>query len=51
MLEQAGWELDQAESSAHAVKYRGGSAQIVIVTHQAKEWFDPLADARGDVIA
>lgn len=51
VLEEAGWRLDKAESTAHAVKYRGGSAQIVIVTHKGKGWFDPLADARGDVIA
>lgn len=51
VLECAGWELDQAESSANAAKYRGTAARIVIVTHQGKGWFDPLADARGDVIA
>ena len=51
VLEAAGWTLDKAESSVNAAKYRGGSAQIVIVTHQGKGWFDPLADARGDVIA
>lgn len=51
VLEKAGWELDAAESTAHAAKYRGGSAQIVIVTHKGKGWFDPLNDARGDVLA
>ena len=51
VLEQAGWTPDKAESSVNAAKYRKGSTQIVIVTHQGKGWFDPLADARGDVIA
>jgi len=51
VLECAGWELDQAESSPNAAKYRGTAARIVIVTHQGRGWFDPLADARGDVIA
>lgn len=51
VLEHAGWTLDRAQSSANTAKYRGGTAQIVIVTHQGKGWFDPLADARGDVIA
>ncbi|BAU94210.1 MULTISPECIES: DUF3991 and TOPRIM domain-containing protein [Hyphomicrobiales] len=51
VLENAGWELDAAESTAHAAKYRGGPAQIVIVTHSGKGWFDPLNDARGDVLA
>ncbi|SCX35793.1 DUF3991 and TOPRIM domain-containing protein [Agrobacterium rosae] len=51
VLEKAGWELDAAESTAHAAKYRSGSTQIVIVTHKGKGWFDPLNDARGDVLA
>lgn len=51
VLESAGWTLDRAQSSQNAAKYRGGSAQIVIVTHQGKGWFDPLSDARGDVFA
>lgn len=51
VLEQASWELDKAESTAHAVKYRGGTGRIVIVTHEGKGWFDPLDDARGDVLA
>jgi hypothetical protein len=51
VLEKAGWELDVAESTAHAAKYRFGPSQIVIVTHQGHGWFDPLKDARGDVLA
>lgn len=51
VLETAGWVLDARESTDHAAKYRDGPARIVIVTHQGKGWFDPLNDARGDVIA
>ncbi|KND61506.1 hypothetical protein BVER_04450c [Candidatus Burkholderia verschuerenii] len=50
VLERAGWKLDAAESTKHAAKYRSG-AEIVIVTHEGKGWFDPLNDGRGDVIA
>lgn len=51
VLEQAGWALDKRESTARAAKYRRGQAEIVIVTHEGKGWFDPLNDRRGDVIA
>ena len=51
VLDHAGWVCDFAESSAGAVKYRNGGARIVIVAHQGKGWFDPLAGARGDVLA
>jgi hypothetical protein len=51
VLEHAGWTLDVRQSSLNAAKYRGGQAQIVIVTHQGQGWFDPLSDARGDVFA
>jgi hypothetical protein len=50
VLERVGWDLDAAESSANAAKFRGGAA-IIIVTHEGRGWFDPLGDARGDVIA
>jgi hypothetical protein len=44
--------MDRQESTRRAVKYRHGAGQIVIVTHEGKGWFDPLAEAaRGDVIA
>ena len=51
VLEHAGWTLDGPQSTRNAAKYRGGRAQIVIVTHAGQGWFDPLNDARGDVIA
>lgn len=51
VFERAGWMLDAAESTARAVKYRAGPARIVIVTHEGRGWFDPVGDARGDVIA
>ncbi|KQS71618.1 hypothetical protein ASG39_20335 [Rhizobium sp. Leaf371] len=49
-LEQAGFALDLKESTRRAVKYRRG-AEIIIVTHQGKGWFDPLSDRKGDVFA
>ena len=51
VLEHAGWTLDGPESTRNAMKYRGGPAQIVIVTHDGRGWFDPLNNAKGDVIA
>ncbi|UZO95008.1 Hypothetical protein RMHFA_03886b (plasmid) [Roseomonas mucosa] len=51
VLERAGWTLDKEGSTQHAPKYRNGPSQIVIVTHEGRGWFDPLNDARGDVLA
>lgn len=50
VLERAGWDFDSTESTSNAAKFRNGS-DIVIVTHDGRGWFDPLNDARGDVIA
>ncbi len=52
VLERAGWQVDEVESTRRAAKYRRGPGEIIIVTHDGKGWFDPLADgARGDVVA
>ncbi len=52
VLERAGWQVDEGESTRRAAKYRRGAGEIIIVTHDGKGWFDPLADgARGDVVA
>ncbi len=48
LLEQAGFAIDVKESTRKAVKYRRG-AEIVIVIHEERGWFDPLSDAKGDV--
>ncbi|ACM39582.1 conserved hypothetical protein (plasmid) [Allorhizobium ampelinum S4] len=48
VLEQAGFAVDVKESTRRAVKYRRG-AEIIIVIHQGRGWFDPLSDAKGDV--
>ncbi|NTI26563.1 DUF3991 domain-containing protein (plasmid) [Rhizobium rhizogenes] len=48
LLEQAGFAIDIRESTRKAVKYRRG-AEIVIVIHGGRGWFDPLSDAKGDV--
>ncbi|WP_308218705.1 DUF3991 and toprim domain-containing protein [Ciceribacter sp. RN22] len=50
MLEQAGFAVDVKESTRGAVKYRRG-AEIVIVIHGGRGWFDPLSDAKGDVFS
>ena len=48
VLEQAGFAIDVKESTGKALKYRRG-AEIVIVIHGGRGWFDPLSDAKGDV--
>ncbi|MCD2184860.1 DUF3991 and toprim domain-containing protein [Rhizobium sp. GN54] len=48
VLEQSGFSIDVKESTRKAVKYRRG-AEIVIVIHEGRGWFDPLSDAKGDV--
>jgi len=50
VLEQAGFAVDVKESTRKAVKYRR-KAEIVIVIHEGKGWFDPLSDAKGDVFS
>lgn len=50
VLEQAGFAVDVKESTRKAVKYRRG-AEIVIVIHDGRGWFDPLSDAKGDVFS
>ncbi|WP_336510020.1 DUF3991 and TOPRIM domain-containing protein [Agrobacterium tumefaciens] len=48
LLERAGFVTDVKESTHKALKYRRG-AEIVIVIHGGRGWFDPLSDAKGDV--
>lgn len=48
VLERAGFAIDVKESTRKALKYRRG-AEIVIVIHGGRGWFDPLSDAKGDV--
>lgn len=50
VLEQAGFAVDMKESTRRAVKFRRG-AEIIIVTHEGRGWFDPLSDDKGDVFA
>ena len=50
VLEQSGFAVDVKESTRKAVKYRRG-AEIVIVIHEGRGWFDPLSDAKGDVFS
>lgn len=48
ILEREGWHVDSAESSRRAVKYRRGSGEILIVTHDDKGWWNPLGEEKGD---
>jgi len=46
----AGFAIDEKESTRRAAKFRR-AAEIVIVTHDGRGWFDPLSDAKGDVFS
>ncbi|KQV83414.1 DUF3991 and toprim domain-containing protein [Rhizobium sp. Root1220] len=50
VLEQAGFAVDIKESTRRAVKFRKG-AEIIIVTHEGRGWFDPLSEDKGDIFA
>ena len=50
VLEQAGFGIDEKESTRRAVKHRRGD-DIIIVIHEGKGWFDPLSEAKGDVFS
>lgn len=50
VLEQAGFTVDLKESTRRAIKYRRG-AEIVIVIHEGRGWFEPLSEAKGDVFS
>lgn len=50
VLDKAGFAIDVKESTRRAIKYRRG-AEIVIVIHDGRGWFDPLSDAKGDVFS
>jgi hypothetical protein len=48
VLEKEGWKIDLKESTRRALKYRR-DADIIIVIHDGRGWFDPLSPAKGDV--
>ncbi|TCQ01780.1 Toprim domain-containing protein [Rhizobium sp. PP-F2F-G36] len=50
VLEKVGFAIDVKESTRRAVKHRRG-AEIVIVIHEGRGWFDPLSDAKGDLFS
>lgn len=50
VLETSGFAIDVKESTRRARKFRRG-AEIIIVTHEGRGWFDPLSDAKGDVFS
>lgn len=57
VLERAGWALDAEGSTREYVRYRGGPARVLLVTHGGRGWFDPTDGTglgratRGDVVA
>jgi hypothetical protein len=50
VLSEAGFAIDEKESTRRAVKFRR-AAEIIIVTHDDRGWFDPLSDSKGDVFS
>ena len=50
VLEKAGFAIDIRESTRRAIKFRRGD-DIIIVIHDGKGWFDPLSEAKGDVLS
>jgi hypothetical protein len=51
VLEAFAWKLDPRESTRAALKYRRGPAEIVIVNHDGRGWWEPQSTAKGDVFA
>lgn len=47
VVEAAGYLLDKPGSTRNARKYRRGQAEIIVVTHGGKGWFDPLGSGDG----
>ncbi len=45
------WNLDKRESTRHALKYRRGEGEILIVNHEQRGWWDPQSEAKGDVFS
>jgi hypothetical protein len=45
----SGWKLDARESTRHALKYRRGAGEIIIVNHDGRGWWDATSSAKGDV--
>jgi len=50
VLSEAGFAVDERESTRRAVKFRR-AAEVIISTHGDRGWFDPLSDAKGDVFS
>lgn len=43
------WRFDRAGSTRRSLKYRRGEAEILIVNHDGRGWWDPLSEAKGDI--
>ena len=44
------WHLDKQGSTRHALKYRRGEGEVLIVNHYVRGWWDPRSAAKGGVI-
>ncbi len=45
------WQLNKHESTKRCLKYRRGEGEIILVTHEARGWWDPGSTAKGDVFS
>ena len=45
------WRFDRAGSTRRSLKYRRGEAEILIVNHDGRGWWDPLSEAKGDIFS
>jgi hypothetical protein len=45
------WRLDRGESTRHALKYRRGDGEVLIVNHEGRGWWDPQSERKGDVFS
>jgi hypothetical protein len=43
------WRLDRGQSTRQSLKYRRDEAEILIVNHDGRGWWDPLSDHKGDI--
>ncbi|WP_167626916.1 toprim domain-containing protein [Gluconobacter thailandicus] len=51
LLERHGYLLDKPESTRHALKYRAGKGETIIVNHEGRGWWDTGSDEKGDVFS
>lgn len=50
LLERDGYSLDRKDSTRRCLKYRRGAGEVLIVNHGGQGWWDPMSQAKGDVL-